>query len=286
MKLYKIRGLELRNRFFLAPMLEPNDIAFRLLCKKCGCALTYTGMISPLSKKNIHLEDKPALQLFSNKSKGIREFIEKYDDSVSMWDFNLGCPSKLSKKMQHGVYLQKYMDETLKILKEIRSSTKKPCSVKLRKSEFSIDIAKLAEKIGFDFISIHPRDAFQGYSGDIDYDFALMLKKSVRIPVIFSGNVNENNYKKILKDFDFVMIGREAIGNPNIFSKLTNSKYTCNFMDYLNLAQKYNFTYARIKYQAMNFTKKIKNARDVRREIIKAKSIEDIRKIMEQINKV
>jgi tRNA-dihydrouridine synthase len=30
----KIGNLEIKNRFLLAPMLEPNDIAFRILCKK------------------------------------------------------------------------------------------------------------------------------------------------------------------------------------------------------------------------------------------------------------
>ena len=54
MEEYKIGNLVLKNRIFLAPMLEPNDIAFRMLCKKAGAGLTFTGMIHPLSqKKNI-----------------------------------------------------------------------------------------------------------------------------------------------------------------------------------------------------------------------------------------
>ena len=65
----QIGNLKLKNRFFLAPMLEPNDIAFRMLCKKAGCGLTYTGMVSPLSQKKIIIEDKPAMQLFTNNTK-------------------------------------------------------------------------------------------------------------------------------------------------------------------------------------------------------------------------
>jgi len=34
----KIGKLKLKSWFLLAPMLEPNDIAFRLLCKKAGWA--------------------------------------------------------------------------------------------------------------------------------------------------------------------------------------------------------------------------------------------------------
>lgn len=70
----KLKGA--RNRFFLAPMLEPNDIAFRLLCKKAGCGLTYTGMINPLSKQKLNLEDNPAIQIFCTHVKGVEEFIK------------------------------------------------------------------------------------------------------------------------------------------------------------------------------------------------------------------
>ena len=74
-----IGNLKLKNRFLLAPMLEPNDVAFRLLCKRAGCGLTYTGMVSPLSKQKMVLDDKPAVQLFGNDARGITSFIKKYE---------------------------------------------------------------------------------------------------------------------------------------------------------------------------------------------------------------
>ena len=43
----KIKNLKLKNRFFLAPMEEVNDIAFRLICKEAGAGMTWTGMIHP-----------------------------------------------------------------------------------------------------------------------------------------------------------------------------------------------------------------------------------------------
>jgi tRNA-dihydrouridine synthase B len=64
-----LKDLKLKNKIFLSPMEEINDIAFRLICKKAGCGLTYTGMITPLSKKKIYLDDKPALQLFCTSTK-------------------------------------------------------------------------------------------------------------------------------------------------------------------------------------------------------------------------
>lgn len=281
---FKIGNLKLKNRILLAPMLEPNDIAFRLLCKKAGCSLNFTGMTSSLTKNNLILEDKPALQIFSNSTKGIKDIIKRYDKIVSLWDFNLGCPSKLSKKLGHGAFLHNDINTIKKILIEIRSSTKKPCTVKLRKSENSIKIAKIAENIGFDAIIIHPRTFSQGYSGNPDYNFAKKLKRSVKISVIYSGNVNLKNYKKILNDFDFIMIGREAIGNPNIFSIMLNKKPRIQFKNYLKLAKKYNLKYKQIKYQAMNFTKNQKNAKQLRKELINAKTIKEIEIISRKFN--
>lgn len=272
----KIRNLKLKNRLFLAPMLEPNDIAFRLLCKRVGCGLTFTGMIHPLYPKNIVLDDKPAIQLFANSPFGIKKFIRKHDNEASLWDFNLGCPSKNSKKMEHGAFMHKDLENIREIFKAMKSSTEKPCSVKLRKSDYTFKIAKLAEAEGFDAIGIHPRKQSQGYSGKPDYDFALKLKKELKIPVIYSGDVTLNNYKKILKDFDFVMFGRSAIGNPSVFSE---GKKKVGFKDYLELAKGYNLSFARIKYQTLNFSKGMKNSKKLRAEIVKCRSVEELERL-------
>lgn len=256
-------------------MLEPNDIAFRILCKKAGCALTYTGMTNPLSKKKLFLEDKPAVQLFGNSEKGMKSFIKKHDKEVLLWDFNLGCPSKLSRRLGHGAFMHKEVDIIEKILKTIRISTKKPITIKIRKSKNAIKIAKISEKY-VDAIAIHPREISQGYSGEPDYKFALKLKELVGVPVIYSGDVNEKNAFNILKDFDFVFIGREAIGNPNIFSRLTGSGISFTFFDYLDVAKKYGLPFRQIKIQAMNFTRGLRNAKEIRRRIVKIRNVDEL----------
>ncbi len=284
MKILKIRNLELKNPFFLAPMAEINDIAFRLLCKKAGCGLTYTGMINPLTQKSIELGDKPALQLFSTSEKGIGEFIKKYDAQVSLWDFNLGCPAKTAKKLGFGIFMHHELSKIEKILKTIRESTEKPITIKLRKSKHAFKILKIAEKY-VDAITIHPRTQQQGYSGKPDLEFAEKIKKSTKLPVIYSGNVDENNVEKLLKKFDFIMIGRASLGNPDIFAKLTEkpvnkkSEKKTDFFDYLNLARKYSLPFKQIKLQAMNFTKGKSGATEMRRKLIKVKTIKEIKEV-------
>jgi len=297
---FKIGNLKLKNRFLLAPMLEPNDVAFRLLCKKASCGLTYTGMTSPLSKQKMNLDDKPAVQLFGNSVRGIKLFMKKYDSKVSLWDFNLGCPSKLSKRLGHGAFtpldnLRHQTGQVEEILKVMRSATMKPVTIKLRKSGKAIRIAKMAEKY-VDAIGIHARTIEQGYSGEVDYDFALKLKKAVSVPVIYSGNVNEKNAKRILKDIDFVFVGREAIGNPSVFRRLVESSQKpkvsagsvksaslevgIEFKEYLKLAKKYKLFFRQIKYQAMNFTKGISGAKKMRLGLIGAKNVSDVENVM------
>lgn len=289
--MYKLRNLKLKNPYFLAPMQEINDIAFRMLCKKAGCSLTFTGMINPLTHQSLNLKDKPAIQLFSEDGKGISKFIKKYDGKASLWDFNLGCPAKTAKKHKFGFFMNDKLELIEKILKTMRQSTDKPLTVKLRISHNTFKIIKIAEKY-CDAISIHPRTQAQGYSGTPDTSYAEKIKKMTSLPVIYSGNVNEKNARELLKTFDFVMLGREAIGNPSIFSKLltkdsetrqrVKSDYhdtSLSFASYLTLAKKHRLCFEQIKMQSINFTKGMHNAKKLREKLMKVKNVEEIKKI-------
>lgn len=262
------------SRVFLAPMEEVNDIAFRILCKKAGAALTYTSLTSPLSPQELYLDDKPILQIFANDVKGIKEFMKKYDRKVSGWDLNLGCPAKTAKKHGYGSYLID-LEKIEEIISLMRKNTKKPLSIKIRKSSLSYDFLKLAEKY-CDYISIHPRTRAQGYSGEPDTEWTKKFKEKSKIPVVYSGNIDDNNYKEFLKFFDYVMVGRSAIGHPEIFSKISKINFKRNFKEYLILAKKYNLYWRNIKFQAMQFTKGNKSSRKKRVEIMKTQNLSEL----------
>ncbi len=272
-----MKRLSCKNPIFLAPMEEVNDPAFRILCKKAGAGLTYTPLNSPLSKKKLILKDKPVLQIFATETRGIEDFMKRHDSKVFGWDFNLGCPATTAKKHGFGAYL-----EDLTIIEGIiglmRKHTKKPLSIKIRKSTIANDLLKLAEKY-CDLISIHPRTKAQGYSGEPDLIWAKKFKKKSKIPVIYSGNVDEKNYESFLKIFDYVMIGRKAIGHPEIFAKITKTKYKKTFKDYLKLAEKFDLPFRQIKFQAMQFTKGNRGSRQLRAKMIQVKSLEELKKI-------
>jgi len=275
-----------KNKIFLAPMEEVNDPAFRLLCKKAGAGLTWTPLSSPLSDRKLILDDKPTLQVFGTKDilkpsrlnlkkSSLEVFMKKYNKKVKGWDFNLGCPATNAKRHGFGAYLTdlKIIEE---IIKEMKANTKKPLSIKIRKSPITDQLLILAEKY-CDWIAIHPRTRAQGYSGEPDIKWAREFKKKSKIPVIYSGNVNEKNYKQFLKDFDYVMIGRASMGHPEIFSKITKTKYNKTFKDYLKLAKKYEIPFRTIKFQAMNFTKGLRGSRKQRLEIFGIKDLKGLK---------
>jgi len=281
MAVYKIGSLKLKNPYFLAPMVGINDIAFRILCKNAGAGLVYTGMINPLTKEELILEDNPAIQLFSKNERGIAEFISKHQDNAQLFDFNLGCSAQTAKEQGIGAFIHKTDENIKSILETMRKSTKKPVTIKLRKSADAFRIVKLAEKY-CDAICIHPRTITQGYSGRADISFAEELKQKTSLPVIYSGDVNEKNAAKLLDKFDFVMIGRNAIGYPNIFAKLTGKSIDFNFNDYLKLALQYKLNFEHIKAQAICFTKYQENACKLRERLSKAKDLNELKKLLEQ----
>ncbi len=269
--------LKTKNRIFLAPMEEVNDPVFRILCKKAGAGLTYTPLTSPLSQKPLILKDKPILQIFATETRGIKEFMKKYNSKVSGWDFNLGCPATTAKKHGFGAYLTD-LKVTEEIIALMCSLTKKPFSIKIRKSSLSYNHIKIAEKY-CDLISIHPRTKAQGFSGIPDLKWAKAFKKKSKIPVIYSGNVDENNYKEFLKTFDYVMIGRKAMGHPEIFSIITKTKFKKDFKDYLKLAIKFKLPFRQIKFQAMQFTKGDKGSRQLRAKLVQTKTMDELVKV-------
>lgn len=285
---YELGSLKIKNRIFLAPMHLINDVAFRLLCKKSGAGLTYTGLINPLVKEKLELKDKPILQFACNSSKGIKEFIKKYDKNISGYDFNLGCPSSHARQSPFGYFMTNNLKAIEEILKEIRKYTRKPLTIKIRKMPLALtkSIINLAEKY-CDAIAVHPRTCEQGYSGIPDLEFAREVKLLTKLPIIYSGNINtKEDAEKMLKEFDFIMIGRTCIGNPSIFSDFNQKKINrrINFEDWLRVAKEEikNLKFKQIKFQAINFTKGFEGAPLIRHRLSLARTEKDILEVTKE----
>ena len=76
------------------------------------------------------------------------------------------------------------------------------------------------------------------------------------------------------------MIGREAIGRPEIFANLTNTKFIKSFKEYLTLAKKYNLYFRNIKAQAMYFTKGVRDSAKLRNKLSTVKNMRELKKLI------
>jgi tRNA-dihydrouridine synthase B len=100
-----------------------------------------------------------------------------------------------------------------------------PVTVKIRSGweEASVnaeETALRAQDAGVSGLFIHGRTRMQGYSGKVDYDIIRKVKKSLRIPVIASGDALTPDLIRKLFDetgCDGVAVARGALGNPWIF---------------------------------------------------------------------
>lgn len=258
----RIGNIELKNNIFLAPMAGVNDVGFRALTSFFGAEIAYTEMVSAKGLifgegKALHTPLNPNFakeneKFASNKSSWLllTEDVEKikavqifgadpkymarackldYLKKFDIIDINMGCPAPKIVRNGEGSALMENIALAKQVIEECVKVSDKPITVKFRKGykiNNAVEFAKMCEKAGASAISVHTRFANQGYSGIVDYDLIKEIKRSVKIPVIGSGDIeDEESYRKMLETgVDGVMVGRASFGNPMIFKVLCELK--------------------------------------------------------------
>ncbi|MHB2017770.1 MAG: tRNA dihydrouridine synthase, partial [Candidatus Xenobia bacterium] len=84
----------------------------------------------------------------------------------------------------------------------------------------AFEVARGAQEVGVQAISIHARTSKQMYSGTADWGFIRDLKRELSIPLIGNGDIDSPaQANRCLRETgcDAVMIGRASRGNPWIF---------------------------------------------------------------------
>lgn len=231
---------ELKNKeVMLAPLAGVTDVAFRIVCEKYGADKTFTEMASVnamvydnkqtdeilfISEKEEHAN----IQIFGSDPEKIERAIkEKINplENITDLSFNMGCPAPKIFKNGEGSALMKNPDLVDKITKTLVKSTNKKVNVKFRSgvddsSKNYIEIGKICEDNGVDYVILHGRTREQHYSGSANWDDIKILKEALSIPVIANGDVfTVDDFKNIVQrtNADGVMLARGAMGNPFLF---------------------------------------------------------------------
>ncbi|EEU13210.1 tRNA dihydrouridine synthase DusB [Anaerococcus vaginalis] len=234
---------QLKNKqIMLAPLAGVSDVGFRLIAEKYGADKTFTEMVSVNAlyydnKKTDDLlfisenEKNCNIQIFGSKpeliEKVVKDKINPIEKSKEI-SFNMGCPvAKITKNGEGSALMAKpkLVEEICKIL---RKSTDKKINIKFRlgiddKNLNYLEIGKIAQDAGIDYVILHARTKEQMYSGKANWNHIKILKENLSIPVIANGDIFcvEDFVKVIDKTkADGVMLARGAMGNPFLFKEI------------------------------------------------------------------
>ena len=236
----QIGEIKLAAPLALAPMAGITDLPFRLICRRLGCGMTVSEMVSAkgLLYKNVKTtemlriddgERPTAIQLFGSVPEELAEAARMVEASgADMIDFNMGCPVPKIVNNGEGSALMKQPQLAHDILAAMVKAVKIPVTVKFRagwddSNRNSVEIAKAVEAAGVSAVAVHGRTRQQFYEGKADWGIIAEVKQAVKVPVFGNGDIFtvEDGLRMLAETgVDGLMIGRGADGNPWIFREL------------------------------------------------------------------
>lgn len=325
----KLGTLNIANRYILAPMQNVTTAPYRRFCR----SLQDIGLVSVpmlyarrIAKDPNFLEnelckieeERPiSIQLIGSDLDSIKKAIEALESyNFDVLDINAGCPSRRAINAKEGGYLLKDLELLSELCNTAVKYSSKPVSLKIRTGfEQSVNLdkmAKIANSSGISFLIIHARLVRSRYNDEtIDLETVKNLKLKLMIPLVGNGNIINPEIAKHFIDYtnvDALMIGRESMGNPQIFQQIHN--YLCNntldfFKNDITLMKKLLILYEEIiddflkdtkfphgndefklielKRNSIWLTKDIENSTSYRIELSKVKTLKELRLILEKI---
>jgi len=229
-----------KTLYALAPLAGFTDLPFRSVVKKFGVDLTVSEMISSNalihnSKKTYKMlerapiENPYSIQIAGSDLDVIKRAVEIINerDDVTCIDLNCGCPAPKVVNNLQGSSLLTDLPQMAKVIETIKKySNKEFTSVKFRlgfNEKNHVEIAKLCEDAGADYIAVHGRTRAGRYKAPVDYDALAEIKQSVKIPMFANGDIDTPAKAKWVREYtgaDGIMIGRAAVGKPWIFKQI------------------------------------------------------------------
>ncbi len=242
---FYVRDVPVYGDAILAPMDGYSDWPFRSVCRSLGSAMSYTEFVkvekilsrSKQPNKKFHYEEaeRPVtFQIYGDDPDLIVEAALRVQEwGPDIIDINMGCPAKSVADRGAGVGMMRTPLKIARTFRKLTAALRIPVTGKIRlgweKYQSYKLIARIVEENGGSLIALHGRTKEQSYSGEANWDAIAEVRSAVKIPVLGSGDVKTVADIERMKTYtgcDGVMIGRAAIANPWIFSKLDRDQVT------------------------------------------------------------
>ena len=233
--------LTLENNLVQAPLAGYSSMPFRLLSWTFGRpGLLATEMISANALRQgsdsqeqylVKSPDEgPVLyQIWGCEPEAIgyaaAKVTERGADAV---DLNCGCPVRKVRAANAGSKLMEDPARIGRLVAAMRRNTALPVSIKIRVGSAAghfnaVEIAKIAEAEGADWITVHGRHAKEAYGTPCRYDEIARVVAAVGIPVVGNGDVRDGATAAMMFEKTGVagaMVGRACMGAPWVFARI------------------------------------------------------------------
>ncbi len=238
----KIGNIQLDNPTVFAPLAGITNLPLRLMAKGAGCGLVCSEMVSACglvygSAKTAQLmestpHEKPlSVQLFGSDAAIMADAARMVEAAgADIVDINFGCSVRKILKSGSGSALMREPEKAEGLLKAVRAAIRVPLTIKIRSGwdasgDQAMALCRIAQECGVDAVAVHPRTARQGFGGCADWSLIRKIKLEITIPVIGNGDILTAEDAMAMRSetgCDGIMIGRAAIGNPMLFSQITD----------------------------------------------------------------